>query len=250
MNVHHCSRCRMSSPVIYQGAPMCLQPRCPLFFRVNASGLTVGGSPPSSLSYSAELLRLRPAHHLPVSAASVVPKSPGKNSNTPYSFAKGMHCRACGRLSTRFKWQHFQCSNSKCNRIYEVPHFKFSHKDFWLQGQTLKFFQHRIAEDSGIVSRILNFRATKATNGSALPWVQTFDLPHNRGHIHIISGHPSINSDANRLFGEYQDQASKGIIQFRRWPLRTHKCRGQLLSNYFSQNTGAPYQVCYQKYPL
>jgi hypothetical protein len=80
------------------------------------------------------------------------------------------------------------------------------------------------------------------TNGSALPYIQTFDLPHDRGHIHLIPGHPSINNEANTLFGAYQKQASEGIIQFRRWPLRTHKCRGQLLSNYFSQNTGAPYQ--------
>jgi hypothetical protein len=42
-----------------------------------------------------------------------------------------------------------------------------------------------------------------------------------RGHIHLIPGHPSINNEANTLFGAYQKQASEGIIQFRRWPLRT-----------------------------
>jgi len=31
-------------------------------------------------------------------------------------------------------------------------------------------------------------------------------------------------------------------LAFRRWPLRAHKCRGTLLTNYFSQNTGEPYQ--------
>lgn len=77
-------------------------------------------------------------------------------------------------------------------------------------------------------------------NGSALPYVQTFDLPHNRylvtniwpgdaltnalvstrGHVHLIPGHPSINTEANALFRDYQRQAARGEIQFRRWPLR------------------------------
>lgn len=240
MTTHRCLLCRMSSPLIYQDAPMCLQPRCPRFFEVGAGAPATGDSLLSGLSYSAELLRLRSPNHLPVSTASFSLPSPSDVGTRLRPFAKGMHCKACGRLSARFKWQHFQCSNSSCNRVYDVPHFQFSHKDFWLHEQTLKFFQHCIAEDSGIVVRNLGFQVT--TNGSALPYIQTFDLPHDRGHIHLIPGHPSINNEANTLFGAYQKQASEGIIQFRRWPLRTHKCRGQLLSNYFSQNTGAPYQ--------
>ncbi|KAN0134053.1 hypothetical protein V8E53_008271 [Lactarius tabidus] len=233
MTTHRCLLCRMNSPLIYQGTPMCLQPRCPRFFKVNADAPATGDSLLSSLSYSAELLRLRPPNHPPVSAASFSPPSPSDISTMFRPFAKGMHCKACGRLSARFKWQHFQCSNSSCNHIYDIPHYQFSHKDFWLYEQTLKFFQHCIAEDSGIVVRDLGFQAT--TNGSALPYVQTFDLPHDRGHIHLIPGHPSINNEANTLFGAYQKQASEGIFQFRRWPLRTVS-RGQLLSNYFSQN--------------
>ncbi|KAH9034181.1 hypothetical protein EDB84DRAFT_1595479 [Lactarius hengduanensis] len=60
--------------------------------------------------------------------------------------------------------------------------------------------------------------------------------PFIRGRVHLISGHPSINGKADEVFQQYQDQAADGKIQFRRWPLRN------LLSNYFSQNTGAPYQ--------
>ena len=84
--------------------------------------------------------------------------------------------------------------------------------------------------------RAMEFRS----RGSALPYVQTFDLPHNRyrvtniwprdaltnvltsirGHVHLIPGHPSINTEANALFRDYQRQAACGEIQFRRWPLR------------------------------
>lgn len=41
-----------------------------------------------------------------------------------------------------------------------------------------------------------------------------------RGTVHLIPGHPTINAEANLLFQEYQGQASRGEIQFRRWPLR------------------------------
>jgi len=93
-----------------------------------------------------------------------------------------------------------------------------------------------------------------------------------RGSVHLIPGHPTINAEANRLFQEYQRQATSSEIQFRRWPLRAvslacvypHRTciltlistnvwfiilsttpalnsplpgRGQLLSNYFSQNS-------------
>ncbi|KAH9036924.1 hypothetical protein EDB84DRAFT_1156137 [Lactarius hengduanensis] len=236
ITAHHCLSCRMSSPLVYQDTPMCLQPSCPQFSVPDPAAVVAGDSTPSSLSYSAELLRLRPANHLPVSAASFFPPSPSRIVSTSRPFAKGLHCQDCGRLSTRFKWEDFECSHChvcqskpllrslryRVQRIYTAPKFRFSHKDFWLQEQTLKFFQHRIAEDSGIVIREMEFQARR--RGSALPYVQT------------------INGEANDLFSKYQEQAAEGTIQFRRWPLRSHKCRGQLLSNYFSQNTGAPYQ--------
>ncbi|KAH9056549.1 hypothetical protein EDB87DRAFT_1566394 [Lactarius vividus] len=232
ITAHHCLSCRMSSPLVYQDTPMCLQPSCPQFSVPDPAALVAGDSTPSSLSYSAELLRLRPANHVPVSAASFFPPSPSRIVSTPRPFAKGLHCQDCGRLSTRFKWEDFECSH--CHRIYKAPNFHFTHKDFWLQEQTLKFFQHRIAEDSGIVIREMEFQARK--RGSALPYVQTFVLPYDRGRVHLIPGHPSINKRADDLFGQYQKQAAEGTIQFRRWPLRSVS-RGQLLSNYFSQNS-------------
>ncbi|KAI9509424.1 hypothetical protein F5148DRAFT_761013 [Russula earlei] len=234
---YFCPDCKLKSLVVYQGAPMCLQPSCVAFFREYQTTEDFQRCT-QTLSYSTELLQLRPANHLPVSADSLFPPSPSDVNTTSRPFAKGLHCRDCGRLSTRFKWECYECSY--CHRVYEAPRFIFSHKDFWLQEQALKFFQHRVAEDSGIVIRELEFRSQ--AKGSALLQVQTFDLPHNRGHVHLIPGHPSVNMGANALFLDYQKQAASGEIQFRRWPLRAHKCRGQLLSNYFSQNTGAPYQ--------
>jgi hypothetical protein len=49
-----------------------------------------------------------------------------------------------------------------------------------------------------------------------------------------MPGHPSINGEANELFGEYQDQATDGKIQFRRWPLRSVSLSNYSLSILFS----------------
>ncbi|KAH9176545.1 hypothetical protein EDB89DRAFT_1846188 [Lactarius sanguifluus] len=220
--------CRMSSPLVYQDTPMCLQPSCPQFSVPDPAG----ESTPSSLSYSAELLRLRPANHLPVSAASFFPPSPSRIVSTSRPFAKGLHCQDCGRLSTRFKWEDFECSHChvgqskpllrslryRVQRIYKAPKFHFRAKEVLI----------------GIVIREMEFQARR--RGSALPYVQTFVLPDDRGRVHLIPGHPSINEEANDIFCLYQEQAANGTIQFRRWPLRSVS-RGQLLSNYFSQNS-------------
>ncbi|KAF8502150.1 hypothetical protein F5888DRAFT_1608345 [Russula emetica] len=231
MTKHFCPRCRSTSPLVYQDTPICLQPSCILFFR-EVKAKSDSSSCAQTLSYSTELLRLQPANHQPVSADSILPPLPGTDTKTSRPFAKGMHCRDCGRLSTRFKWENYECSH--CHRIYDAPRFVFSHKDFWLQENGLKFHQYRVTPDSGIVARNMAFRPQK--KGSALPYVQTFDLPDNRGSVHLIPGHPTINAEANLLFQEYQGQAARGEIQFRRWPLRAVS-RGQLLSNYFSQNS-------------
>jgi len=58
----------------------------------------------------------------------------------------------------------------------------------------------------------------------------------------LIPGPLGRNSEADKIFAEYQTQADSGKLLFRRWPLRAHKCRGTLLTNYFSQNSGEPYQ--------
>ncbi|KAH9994044.1 hypothetical protein BJV77DRAFT_996606, partial [Russula vinacea] len=220
MTNYICPHCRSSSPLVYQDTPICLQPSCQANLDFTSCAQT--------LSYSTELLRLQPAKHQPVSAESLRPPLLSNGTTTSRPFAKGMHCRDCGRLSTRYKWEDYECSH--CHRIYEAPRFVFSHKDFWLQEQTLKFHQHRVAEDSGIVIRKMEFRPR--ANGSALPYVQTFDLPDNRGCVHLIPGHPSINGKANALFQDYQRQAARGEIQFRRWPLRAVSLLASVVHTY------------------
>ncbi|KAI5981104.1 hypothetical protein EDD15DRAFT_2184664, partial [Pisolithus albus] len=64
-----------------------------------------------------------------------------------------------------------------------------------------------------------------------------------RGKIHIISGTPLVNGEADRIFQDYQQQASCGQLDLQRYPLKTVRLtvRGTLLSQYFSHNSGEPY---------
>ncbi|KAF7980743.1 hypothetical protein HWV62_36767 [Athelia sp. TMB] len=62
-------------------------------------------------------------------------------------------------------------------------------------------------------------------------------LPYSRGYIHLIRGNVLANGKADEIFEQYQKEAGTADkLVFRRFPMRAHKCRGPLLTNYFSQN--------------
>ncbi|EJF65534.1 hypothetical protein BD309DRAFT_1050715 [Dichomitus squalens] len=104
--------------------------------------------------------------------------------------------------------------------------------------KSLGFLTHKVAEDSGIqVSQLMPFRDEELH-----AYYHIYILPENRGRIYLILGTPRTNEVADEIFQEYQDQAGTGELQLRRWPLKRHQCRGELLTNYFSHNTGEPYQ--------
>jgi len=112
-------------------------------------------------------------------------------------------------------------------------------KEFWTQKTPDLFRDHKITKSSGIIQR----PAKQFIHSRGRGQTQSFVLPYGDGRIHHIQpGTPSGNSEADIIFAEYQEQASAGQLAFRRWPLRSHKCRGPLLTNYFSQNSGEPYQ--------
>ncbi|KAL5523744.1 hypothetical protein ACEPAG_7917 [Sanghuangporus baumii] len=68
-----------------------------------------------------------------------------------------------------------------------------------------------------------------------------FRLPKDRGCIHLIRGNVLVNERANELFHQYQVNALEKKF-LRRYPLRFHHARGQMLTNYFSHNAGVPYK--------
>ncbi|TBU33626.1 hypothetical protein BD311DRAFT_651774 [Dichomitus squalens] len=228
-----CASCHKASPRVYEQGWMCLHPGCVAFWIMN------GTSPPQDLSYSEAFLRasLECNHE---AMEDIAPQTPVTEATdgviTSRRFTRGWHCKDCGRLSCRYKWQYWECQN--CGATLQIIGMARSPKDLRAQ-KSLGFLTHKVAEDSGIqVSQLMPFRDEELH-----AYYHIYILPENRGRIYLILGTPRTNEVADEIFQEYQDQAGTGELQLRRWPLKRHQCRGELLTNYFSHNTGEPYQV-------
>ncbi|EKM54554.1 uncharacterized protein PHACADRAFT_185468 [Phanerochaete carnosa HHB-10118-sp] len=215
------------SPQVYDVGWMCLRPRCPVFWYFRSAI-----EAPTSLSYAASFLRpvtisadqiledLRPG--LPVAGVPIDRITTGRH------FCKGLHCTNCGRLSSRYKWEHWECRS--CSFTYAVPGRLREAREFRSQ-KSDKMDKHTHQPSLELLPLAV-FRSGKALGQRA-----TFKLPGERGYIHVLFAAPNMNQEADITLREYQEQAATGQLEFRRWPLRSHKCRGTLLANYFSQNS-------------
>ncbi|KAH7916571.1 2OG-Fe(II) oxygenase superfamily-domain-containing protein [Hygrophoropsis aurantiaca] len=225
-----CAQCARKSSVVYSCGWMCLRPRCSAFWCI-----ATGERPPTQLQYDEEFLRLLPANFKNLPALRpIIPHSPDEIT-TSYLFTKGWHCPKCGRLSSRYKWEQWECSS--CGYHLEVKGRVRQPNEFWHQRPNATFLHSHIGKNSGIIQCL-----PKPFNyGKGFTNCLTFILPRQRGSIHLILGSPMANTTANDIFKEYQEEAASGQLKLRRYPLRT-VMRGPLLTNYFSQNTGEPYQ--------
>ncbi|KAF9070074.1 hypothetical protein BDP27DRAFT_1402166 [Rhodocollybia butyracea] len=232
-----CSHCGMRSPLVFSIGWGCLNAPCPLFWTIPDAG---GVSFPDELTYLEDFIKLRPFTPLDVGFRNILPPQPVTNPSdkitTVQAFTRGMHCVKCGRLSCRFKWQQWECAN--CGDVLAVSGIVRRAAELKSISTGVVFQCNLLGKDTGIIRR----PTESFGSGGSAGHIQTFLLPEGRGRIHHIqhnSSGPLERIDA--LFEEYQGQASDGTLQFRRWPLRSHKLRGSLLTNYFSQNCGEPY---------
>ncbi|KAH9859075.1 hypothetical protein C2E23DRAFT_718154 [Lenzites betulinus] len=223
-----CPTCMKESPLVYEEAWMCLQPHCPAFWT-----LIDGTRPSENLTYIERFLNSSfRCNHETLEDIAPLPPAIGAADGviTSRRFCKGWHCKTCGRLSCRYKWEHWECKS--CGTTLQVSGKTRVPNEFW--GQTNPdFMHHKLSADSGII--VSQMRMYRTGNGFSHYHVYT--LPHNRGHIYLILGRKIVNQTADEIFQEYQEQAGSGELRFRRWPLRSHQCRGTLLTNYFSQNS-------------
>ncbi|KAI0369686.1 hypothetical protein BV20DRAFT_945550 [Pilatotrama ljubarskyi] len=223
-----CPSCGRLSPFVYAEARMCLQPNCMAFW-----SLLDGTEPPEQLTYDESFLTssFLCDHETLEDIAPLPPATEAPDGViTSRRFCKGWHCKKCGRLSCRYKWEHWECQN--CGATLQVSGKNRSPREFWGQSNS-DFMHHKVSEDSGIIVSQLKMFKT----GDRFSFYHVYILPKNRGRIYLILGSHQINQVANEIFEEYQEQARSGELRFRRWPLRMHQCRGALLTNYFSQNS-------------
>ncbi|KAJ7116645.1 hypothetical protein C8R44DRAFT_880003 [Mycena epipterygia] len=232
-----CGICQKTSPHIYTQGWACLNARCALFWTTYCRRL------PAQLSYRPEFLALRePPQFPPGFDSSLIPEHPVLASpdifTTSYQYTRGWHCLKCGRVSSRTAWEKYECAHCQDDqpiigkvhtaaslRIIPAPN-RFVDKTFKIIPSSLitalepSFFQH--------------------AGGTGL--CQSFSLPSNSGTIHHVQAKSGLNTEADKILEAYQAQASDGSLLFRRFPLRTHSARGNLMSSYYSQNTGEAYQ--------
>ncbi|KAJ7760653.1 hypothetical protein DFH07DRAFT_816306 [Mycena maculata] len=235
-----CNSCSEKSPRVYRQAWACLNPVCSSFW-TTASGQSL----PDHLDYNPEFLTIIDFRALPLAYRNaLLPRPPGlapkDGITTTYAHSRGFHCRKCGRLSSRFAWEHYQCPNCKDTQaitgsIREAKHLMS------IRAPIGDKCVDSVVEPGSFIQRLGTRMFDHTDTPGATGRYQTFVLPEGKGKIHLIQTNRMANLEADRIFELYQTQASEGNLLFRRWPLRSHKLRGPLLTNYFSQNSGETY---------
>ncbi|KIY61732.1 hypothetical protein CYLTODRAFT_362443 [Cylindrobasidium torrendii FP15055 ss-10] len=226
-----CSECKCAAPQVYSHAWVCLNKACSMFFKVG----TTTAPPLSALTYNPAFLALSKE---PVVLGTDISLEPGppvlKNDTidlvfgTEAAFTRGWHCTKCGRMSSRSVWRCWTCAS--CGSEFKME-MEIQRAEDLSQRQRVKKVKPVVIMDT-------QNKQMETNNG--LINRQTFNLPNDAGKIHRVSYLDSTKR-ADRIFKRYQTEAQDGSLDFKRWPLRAHRCRGQLLTNYFSQNCGEPY---------
>ncbi|KAJ3724864.1 hypothetical protein C8R42DRAFT_463116 [Lentinula raphanica] len=230
-----CTHCGLPSPLVFSVGWVCLNSACSRFWHLPGNGNDLI---PDELDFHERFLQLQTLAALDEGFRNIEPPQPETSPldqiTTLQSFTRGMHCRECGRLSCRFKWEQWECKH--CQNVLRVHGMVRPVKDLRDLQPTAKFEWYSVGKKSGITKKPVYVFG----EGN----VVTFSLPDGRGQIHHIQHNSRGSRDLARLdslFEDYQKQAADGSLPFQRHPLRSHKVRGELLTNYFSQNCGEPY---------
>ncbi|KAI0690519.1 hypothetical protein BC835DRAFT_1417729 [Cytidiella melzeri] len=229
-----CESCNNSSPQVYEQGWMCLKPGCKSFWTFRDKKRV-----PERLEYAKSFLQ--PVSGFGQQVVDIRPPPPvsledATGSTTSWHFCKGWHCTQCGRLSSRYKWEGWECRT--CGNVFRYPAKHWLPMHFRFQAHAKTFDRHQIEPASGITCARYQIFACEKSHAQHIMLI----LPRSRGRIHMLLAPNLASTAADNILQEYQVQADSGALKLRRWPLRAHKCRGTLLTNYFSQNTGEPYQ--------
>ncbi|KAJ7776586.1 hypothetical protein DFH07DRAFT_1056657 [Mycena maculata] len=226
-----CGICQNPSPRIYVQAWACANPSCSLFWT------TAQGHFPYELNYLPSFLGLREPPRFPASFDTRLVRD--HDASVGGEYLGGWYCQDCGRVSSRSAWEKYECPNCHATQTI-TPEVRTAASILESMAFPSKFAFTDFVISSRSTLTALPPRTYDTATGTGL--CQSFRLPENRGYIHHLRGSAVLNGEADRIFEAYQAQASAGTLSFRRCPLKRHQTRGELLSNYFSQNTGERYQ--------
>ncbi|KAJ7429975.1 hypothetical protein B0H11DRAFT_2399335 [Mycena galericulata] len=229
---YRCGTCRNDFPQVYAEGWLCGNTNCPFFWKMSKGLL------PETLNFSSSFTSLRhPPPQLPAGFDARFAREIDELVPEPEpEYVGGWHCKNCGRVSSRCAWDRYECPN--CHSIDHQIRTALSLVDSGLippQYDSRDFILHN---QFGAKKSIVDPKSSSFNHlGIA--------LKPTRGKIHHIRANAALNMDADRIFDDYQKQAADSTLSFRRCPLQ--KCafslaRGEHLSSYFSQNTGAEYR--------
>jgi len=99
-----CKQCFKRSPFVYKQNGMCLNPTCTEFWISD-------GKEPQELAYREEFLKLLPHafENLPRVKPTITLQPAGQLAAP--NRCRGWYCARCGRLSSRYKWECWECVN-------------------------------------------------------------------------------------------------------------------------------------------
>lgn len=110
-----CAICAMDSVQVYTIGWMCLNPGCRTFWIVDGKPCPLDGL---SFDPSFTTVQVQPVDII-IDWEWLLPPPPPTGGRTAVitsnRYSRGMHCRDCGRLSCRFRWSLYECSNLTCN---------------------------------------------------------------------------------------------------------------------------------------
>ncbi|CAE6431560.1 unnamed protein product [Rhizoctonia solani] len=231
-----CRECRTLSPYVYTLLPICLNPDCSSFWK--HQGIPV---PQTGLAFNPGFLVLRGLpEQLNKIPYPIVPEYPDwqhrRNGESIFNrhYWAGACCHRCGRVSCRQKWQCWECLTCGLKRdesrpqIYD-PSCLSGPMDCETHGGGV-FSPY----DMKCSSRVVQYH-----DGHRLAIY--YELPNNIGRIVHVLNNPNVTQEADRLFQQYQEDASTTNM-FQRHAIKTHGVKGELYAQHYSHNAGAPYK--------
>ncbi|KZS98688.1 hypothetical protein SISNIDRAFT_448982 [Sistotremastrum niveocremeum HHB9708] len=249
--LYQCSVCNQDSTQVYKEDWFCLNEKCPSFFE------TRQGSPaPTELNYCTEFLSLRSveyANKVPGDRSSpwrppfeMFPTHVDLRQHFSREFWRGWRCHTCGKLSCRIYWEYWKCSNLFCRNEVQIRHgTTVPTKDLLTTAPRTKTNVefvipslqsiHKQCEDGIFIHEMYEVPVFLGLSEDDLltpicDW----------GQIHILRDQKE-NQIIASLFEEYQRVANTSSF-FQRHAAHNPNTRREIISMYFSQNSGVPYK--------
>ncbi|KAJ7173924.1 hypothetical protein C8R43DRAFT_1230706 [Mycena crocata] len=217
-----CKNCNQTSPQIYIQNWACLNKNCSLFWQSNGELLL------RELDYNPEFLALRDLPKFPADFdTSLTPQNPTlapvDGCTTSDEYMRGWYCNDCGRVSSRFAYEKFECAN--CGK--EHPLVGKVHAADSLQ-KPIEIPSGFNCRDYILHAKDITVSSAEYIAGAASGVCHTFLMPLNRGKIYLIRGGGKLNGEADTILEDYQTKALDGTLPFRRWTLRKHSGRSEM----------------------